>query len=108
MKTITWLLAVVVCMAVSTDILAQGGPGPRRHGYGGPPKSQEERATRRENCPLAGQSRVPELRDTAAGRRGYGIGQGKAYRRGLRDGTGPRAMRGLCPYGGQPASKPQN
>jgi hypothetical protein len=84
-------------MTVST--FAGNGPGNGR-GYGGPPKSDAERAARqaacieknggvcpnggpRANCPGLGQ--------------GKGQGQGQGQRRGACDGTGPRAGTGNCP-----------
>lgn len=86
---------------------AGNGPGTGR-GYGGPPKSDEERAARQAeclernggNCPQGGpRAECPGL---GQGRgKGKGQGQGQGWRRGARDGTGPRAGTGNCPVNGQ-------
>ncbi|MDH7501294.1 MAG: hypothetical protein QHJ82_01090 [Verrucomicrobiota bacterium] len=107
-KTIAWLVAVGLLVGGSTALMAQGGPGPRGRGYGGPPRSEQERAERQANCPWAKDSRGAGLKGQARGQRAPGDAKGKAYRRGLRDGTGPRAQGGNCPYAGQtPADKQQ-
>lgn len=107
---ITWLVAAGVLLGGSSSVFAQGGPGPRGHGYGGPPKSEQERAERWANCPWAKQPGTPALKSQARGRWGMGASgapRGKAYRRGLRDGTGPRALQGKCPFVGQTPAQDQ-
>lgn len=91
---------------IAMSAFAGNGPG-NGCGYGGPPKSEEERAARqaacleknggvcpndgpRANCPGLGQGQG----------KGQGNGNGNCWRRGARDGTGPRAGTGNCPVNG--------
>lgn len=84
-----------------TALLAGNGPGPNGRGYGGPPKSDEERAARQAACleknagvcPNGG----PQAECSGYGQGGKGKGNGKCARQGLRDGTGPRSANGTCP-----------
>jgi hypothetical protein len=97
--------AALIVSGAATSLLAQNIPGNGR-GYGGPPKSEQERIARqaagqtknggicpnggpRANCPGLGQGK------------GQGQGQGKGQRRGACDGTGPRAGKATCPANGQ-------
>jgi hypothetical protein len=88
-------------MTLST--FAGKGPGNGK-GYGGPPKSDEERAARQAACmeknggvcPNGGPRSAGECKGQGQGK-GKGQGQGKGLRRGACDGTGPRAGTGNCP-----------
>ncbi len=98
------IAAALLLGGLTTSTFAGNGPGNGK-GYGGPPKSDAERAARqaacieknggvcpnggpRANCPGLGQGK------------GQGQGQGKGQRRGACDGTGPRAGMGNCPVNG--------
>ena len=84
-------------MAVST--VAGNGPG-----YGGPPKSEEERAARQAACIERNGGVCPNggPRTGCPGMgRGKGNGNGQGWRRGARDGTGPRAGTATCPVNNQ-------
>jgi hypothetical protein len=89
----------------ATTLLAQNGPGPgaKGGGYGGPPKTQAERIARQQACPLPGVQCPGVCPIGCPGRQGKGAGLGPrngagyGYRRGLRDGTGPRSVNGTCP-----------
>ena len=97
------IVAGLVMGGAAVSLLAQDGSGPGRNGngYGGPPRSQEERAARqaagREKnggvCPNGG----PKANCPGYGQGGQGKGNGKCARQGLRDGTGPRSANGTCP-----------
>jgi len=92
MKSIIALIALA--LVGSSGAYAQGGAG---RGYGGPPKSDAERTARQTQCQRGtcannGQGRRMRQRDGQGNN-----GQGQRQRRGLRDGTGPRAGTGLCP-----------
>lgn len=72
------------------------GGGPNGKGYGGPPKTEQERAARQAACLEKNGGVCPNGDPQAkcpAGRQGQGKGGGK----GLRDGTGPRNANGTCP-----------
>jgi hypothetical protein len=80
-----------------TSLQAQNGPGNGR-GYGGPPKSEEERAARQAACLEMNGGICPNGGPRAAGGpKGMGKGNGQGWRHGLRDGTGPRNASGTCP-----------
>jgi hypothetical protein len=98
------VVAGLMMSSAAANLFAGNGPANGR-GYGGPPKSDAERAARqaaciemnggvcpnggpRANCPGLGQGK------------GQGQGQGKGQRRGACDGTGPRAGTGNCPANG--------
>ena len=95
------------------SLLAQNGPGQGRNGcgYGGPPKTQEERAARQAACleknggicPNGG----PRANCSGYGRGNPGQGNGKCARQGLRDGTGPRRGNGMCPLNNQAQTRKQ-
>lgn len=101
------VMAAAGLLAVGT-VLAGNGPGPRGKGYGGPPQSAEERAARQAACleknggvcPQGG----PRANFPGIGR-GPGQGQGYQWRRGARDGTGPRAGTTNCPVNPGPAQQ---
>lgn len=102
--------AILLAGGTTLTLLAQNGPGARGYGYGGPPKSAEERAVRQaacaqqcdRQCSRPGQCLGPcatgQLRGQGwrGGRNGTNW-TGRGYRRGLRDGTGPRSANGTCP-----------
>lgn len=78
---------------------AGNGPGNGK-GFGGPPKSAEERAARQAACLDKNGGVCPNGGPRAAGQcngQGQGKGQGKGQRRGACDGTGPRAGTANCP-----------
>jgi len=82
-----------------TSLLAQNGPGNGR-GYGGPPKSADERIARQAACLEKNGGICPNGGPRAAGEykgMGMGKGNGQGGRHGLRDGTGPRNASGTCP-----------
>ena len=85
-------------MTVST--FAGNGPG-NGCGYGGPPKTAEERAARQAACLVKNGGVCPNGGPRAncpgCGQGGQGKGNGKCARQGLRDGTGPRSGNGTCP-----------
>ena len=85
-----------------TSLFAGNGSGPNGRSYGGPPKSDDERAARQAACleknggvcPNGG----PRAECPGYGQGGHqGKGNGKCARQGLRDGTGPRSANGTCP-----------
>lgn len=84
-------------MAMSS--LAGNGPGNGR-GYGGPPKSDEERAARQAAC-LEQNGGVCPNGGPRAECPGYGQGKGrgpgKGWGKGVCDGTGPRGPNGKGP-----------
>jgi len=102
MKTLTVLVAAAMLTAASA--FAQNGPGPRGKGYGGPPQSMEERAARQAACLEKNGGICPQGGPRANGP-GKGQGQGNCYRRGARDGTGPRAGTANCPVNPAPSQK---
>lgn len=97
-KTLTVIVAAGL-MAAGTAF-AQNGPGSRGQGkgYGGPPQSAEERAARQDACLEKNGGVCPQggPREACQGK-GQGQGQGNRFRRGARDGTGPRAGTNGCP-----------
>jgi hypothetical protein len=104
---ISSLIAVSLLLGgVAMTTFAGNGPGNGR-GHGGPPQTDEERAARQAAClernggvcPNGG----PRAECPGYGQRGQGKGkkQGQGWRRGARNGTGPRAGTGNCPVDGQ-------
>jgi hypothetical protein len=104
------ILAVAALLAAGTAF-SQNNPGSCGAGYGGPPKSAEERAARQAACLEKNGGVCPQGGPRANcpgkgyGKAGKGQGQGNCYRRGARDGTGPRAGTGTCPAQVAPAQK---
>ena len=102
-KTLAGLIVAGLLMGgAAFSLLAQNGPGQGRNGcgYGGPPKSQEERAARQAACMQKNGGVCPNggPRADCPGRgMGQGKGAGNGMRQGLRDGTGPRSANGTCP-----------
>jgi len=102
-KTLAGLIVAGLLMSgAGLSLLAQNGPSKGRCcGYGGPPKTAEERASRQTACleknggvcPNGG----PRANAPGYGQRGQGKGHGQCARQGLRDGTGPRSGTGTCP-----------
>ena len=121
MKTIRITTLIAAALLTAGTALAQGGQGCRGNGYGGPPKTDAERAARQEACQQAnGGVCVNEgvcvgqcqgkgwCRGQGNGQgqgkgwcrgQGNGQGQGKGQRRGARDGSGPRGGGANCPAG---------
>lgn len=102
------IAASLLLGGVAMTSFAGNGPGNGR-GYGGPPKSDEERAARQAEClernggvcPNGGpRAECPGYGQRGQGK-GKGQGQGQGWRRGARDGTGPRAGTGNCPVNSQ-------
>jgi hypothetical protein len=102
------IAAALLLGGMTASTFAGNGPGNGK-GYGGPPKSQEERAARQAACleknggvcPNGGPRSAGECQGQGQGRgQGKGQGQGKGLRRGACDGTGPRAGTGNCPVNG--------
>jgi hypothetical protein len=89
---------------MTVSAIAGNCPG-NGSGYGGPPKSDAERAARQAACIEKNGGVCPNGGPRAQGP-GYGQGkhqsqgQGKGLRRGACDGTGPRAGTGNCPVNG--------
>ena len=103
------IIAVAGLLAAGTAF-AGNGPGPRGqgNGYGGPPQSNEERAARQDACLKKNGGVCPQGGPGAncQGKgKGQGQGQGNQWRKGARDGTGPRAGTGACPANPGPAQK---
>ncbi len=103
-----WMVGLVMAGLVTggmvTSVFAQNASG-YGCGYGGPPKSAEERAARQAAClgknggvcPNGGpRTECPQI-GQGQGKQGKGYGLGQGWRRGARDGTGPRAAGGTCP-----------
>jgi hypothetical protein len=86
-----WIAAGLLLGGMTLPTLSGNGCG-----YGGPPKSDKERAARQAAC----------LENGGVCAKGGprancpGLGQGKGQRRGACDGTGPRAGTGNCPVNG--------
>jgi len=111
MKTTTISTFVAIALLTTGTVFAQGGQGRRGAGYGGPPKTEEERAARQAQCQKENGGVCPNGgvcdgtgKGQGAGRgqgkgKGQGQGQGKGQRRGPRDGSGPRGGGAGCPLG---------
>ncbi len=98
--TIGWMAAGLLLAGLTTTALAQNGPGagPKGRGYGGPPQNQQERAARQEACPKQNGDCPAVCPNGGQGRgQGQGNGAGYGWRRGARDGSGPRNAGGNCP-----------
>jgi hypothetical protein len=102
-KSLTGLIVAGLLMGgTALSVLAQNVPGQGRNGcgYGGPPQTKEERATRQAACLEKNGGVCPNggPRANCPGRgMGQGNGAGQGWRHGLRDGTGPRSTNGTCP-----------
>ena len=104
MKLKITLGAMVLGLLLSVtpaSLFAQNCPGggPNGKGYGGPPKTEQERAARQAACLEKNGGVCPNGGPQAncpAGRQGQGKGAGKGWGKGLRDGTGPRSGNGTC------------
>lgn len=97
MKTIritTWIAAVVI---TAGSAFAQG-TGDCGKKFGGPPKTEEERLARQEQCQKANGGTCDGQGQCEG--KGKGQGQGKGQQKGPRDGSGPRGGAGTC-TGGQ-------
>lgn len=102
----TMISGLIAAGLLLGGISLYAGNGPANgKGYGGPPKSDEERAARQAACLEKNGGVCPNGGPRAAGEckgQGQGKAQGKGQRRGACDGTGPRAGTGNCPANGQP------
>ena len=114
-KTISgWIAAGLLLAGLTLAAVAGNGPGNNGpgngcgRGYGGPPKSDAERAARQAACleknggvcPNGGpRAECPGYGQGGQGK-GKGNGNGQGWRRGARDGSGPRAGAGNCPVNG--------
>ena len=95
------VVAVGLLVSVAAANVFAQNTSCKGRGYGGPPKSDEERAERQAAClekndgvcPNGG----PRTNCPGYGQGGQGKGNGKCARQGLRDGTGPRSVNGTCP-----------
>ncbi len=102
-KTLTGLVVAGLMMGgAAFTLTAQVGPSQGRNGcgYGGPRKTEEERAARQAACLEKNGGICPNggpQTNCPAGGMGRGKGPGKGWRHGLRDGTGPRSASGACP-----------
>ncbi len=111
MKTTSISTLIAIAILTTGSAFAQGGQGRRGAGYGGPPKTDAERAARQEQCQQANGGICPNNgvcdgtgKGQGAGRgqgkgqgKGQGQGQGKGRRQGPRDGSGPRGGGADCP-----------
>jgi len=106
MKLNTLTVIGVAGLLAAGTAFAGNGPGPRGKGYGGPPQSAEERAARQADC-LKKNGGICPQGGPGANCQGQGQGQGKGYqwRKGARDGTGPRAGTDACPVNPGSAKK---
>lgn len=101
------VIAVASLLAAGTTF-AQNNTGncPRGQGkgYGGPPKSTEERAARQAACAEKNSGVRPQGGVCTPGK-GKAQGKGNGQCNGLRDGTGPRNADGTCPLGKTPQQR---
>jgi len=106
MKLTQLTVLVAAGLLAAGTAYAGNGQGPRGKGYGGPPQSNEERAARQAECLEKNGGVCPQggPRGNCAGQ-GQGQGQGNQWRKGARDGTGPRAGTPDCPAKQAPAQK---
>jgi len=93
--TLGGIIAALVLATAPASLLAQSCPGggPNGKGYGGPPKTEEERAARQAACQEKNGGVCPKGGPQANCTLG-GKGQGKGAGKGVCDGTGPRAGKG--------------
>ena len=87
----------------AANLFAQNAPCNGR-GYGGPPKSDEERAARQAACLEKNDGVCPNggPRTNCPGYgQGRGAGQGKGWGKGACDGTGPKGPNGQGARAGQ-------
>lgn len=103
-RTILSGLIAAGLLVGSSSLLAGNGPGPNGRGYGGPPKSEEERAARQAAC-LEKNGGVCPNGGPRAECPGYGQGRGQrngtGCGKGACDGTGPKGPNGNGPRTGQ-------
>jgi len=105
-RTILSGLIAAGLLVGGTSLLAGNGPGPNGCGYGGPPKSEQERAARQAAC-LERNGGVCPNGGPRAECPGQGLGkgprQGKGCGQGVCDGTGPKGPKG--PNGNGPRAR---
>jgi hypothetical protein len=97
--TLGVMIAGLFLSVTPANLFAQNCPGggPNGKGYGGPPKTEQERAARQAACLEKNGGVCPNGGPQAncpAGAVGQGKGAGKGAGKGLCDGTGPRAGKG--------------
>lgn len=108
LNTLTVIVAAGLLAAGSAFAQRGAGPGGQGKGYGGPPQSAEERAARQAACLEKNGGVCPQGGPGAncqGNGQGKGQGQGNQWRKGARDGTGPRAGTGACPVNPGAAQK---
>jgi hypothetical protein len=96
------VVAGLLMSGAAVTSLAQSCPGRGGNGkgYGGPPKTEQERAARQAACLEKNGGVCPNggpKADCPGRGTGQGKGAGQGGRHGLRDGTGPRSANGTCP-----------
>ena len=101
MKTKHIATLIAITMLTAGTAFAQSGSARRGGGYGGPPKTEAERAERQKAnggiCNNPG-NRTGQGQMKNRGR-SQGNGQGRSQRGGPRDGSGPRGGTAGCPAG---------
>jgi hypothetical protein len=100
--TLGAMIVGLLLSATTASLFAQNCPGggPNGKGYGGPPKTEQERAARQAACLEKNGGVCPNggpRADCPRRGMGQGNGAGQCWRHGLRDGTGPRSANGTCP-----------
>lgn len=96
------IVTALLLSGLPATLFAQNGPGPGwcGRGYGGPPKTEQERAARQAGCLERNGGVCPNGGPRAncpAGGAGEGKAAGKGWGKGPRDGTGPRSANATCP-----------
>lgn len=102
----TFTIIVAAGMLAAGTAFAGNGQGPRGKGYGGPPQSADQRVARQEACQDRNSGICPQggPRQNCQGN-GQGQEQGNRFRRGARDGSGPRGGTDACPVNPGAAQK---
>lgn len=100
--TLGGIIVALVLATAPASLLAQSCPGggPNGKGYGGPPKTEQERAARQAACLEKNGGVCPNGGPQAncpAGGMGQGKGAGKGAGKGLCDGTGAGKAKGTGP-----------
>ena len=90
------VVAGLIISSAATSLLAQNGPRNGR-GYGGPPKSEQERIARQGACMEKNGGLCPNGGPRAVGEC-QGKGAGKGTKPGGCDGSGPRSANGNCRF----------
>jgi len=97
--TLGVMIAGLMLSVTPASLFAQNCPGggPNGKGYGGPPKTEQERAARQSAC-LEKNGGVCPNGGPQANCPAGAIGKGKGAGKGLRDGTGHRNANGTCTF----------